>query len=79
MNLGGEGGDARTLADIGEHHPRRRLPRHKTCDFEMKRNDPTRGTIINISSIEGLVDDLNLGAYNASKGGERLYIENQIG
>lgn len=31
------------------------------------------GSIINLSSIEGLVGDPNLSAYNASKGGVRLY------
>ncbi len=31
------------------------------------------GSIINVSSIEGLIGDPNLGAYNASKGGVRLY------
>jgi NAD(P)-dependent dehydrogenase (short-subunit alcohol dehydrogenase family) len=31
------------------------------------------GSIINFSSIEGIVGDPNLGAYNASKGGVRLY------
>lgn len=31
-----------------------------------------RGSIINLSSIEGLVGDPNLAAYNASKGGVRL-------
>jgi len=39
----------------------------------MKRNDPPGGAIVNISSVEGLVGDPNLGAYNASKGGVRLY------
>jgi 3(or 17)beta-hydroxysteroid dehydrogenase len=33
----------------------------------------TGGSIVNLSSIEGLVGDPNLGAYNASKGGVRLY------
>lgn len=33
----------------------------------------TQGSIIQLSSIEGLVGDPNLGAYNASKGAVRLY------
>jgi len=45
----------------------------KHAILTMKRNDPTGGAIINISSIEGLVGDPNLSAYNASKGGVRLY------
>jgi len=45
----------------------------KHATLTMKRNDPTRGAIINISSTEGLVGDPHLGAYNASKGGVRLY------
>jgi len=32
-----------------------------------------RGSIINLSSIEGLVGDPNLAAYNASKGGVRIF------
>lgn len=39
----------------------------------MKRLPPKGGSIINLSSIEGLVGDPTLGAYNASKGGVRLY------
>ncbi|KGJ05655.1 NAD(P)-dependent dehydrogenase, short-chain alcohol dehydrogenase family [Paracoccus halophilus] len=45
----------------------------KHAILAMKRNDPPGGSIINLSSIEGLVGDPNLGAYNASKGGVRLY------
>jgi NAD(P)-dependent dehydrogenase (short-subunit alcohol dehydrogenase family) len=39
----------------------------------MKKNKPSGGSIINLSSIEGIVGDPNLGAYNAAKGGVRLY------
>jgi 3(or 17)beta-hydroxysteroid dehydrogenase len=39
----------------------------------MKERPPKGGSIINLSSIEGLVGDPNLSAYNASKGGVRLY------
>ncbi len=39
----------------------------------MKRNDPKGGSIVNMSSIEGLIGDPMLGAYNATKGGVTLY------
>jgi NAD(P)-dependent dehydrogenase (short-subunit alcohol dehydrogenase family) len=39
----------------------------------MKQHPPKGGSIINLSSIEGLVGDPELGAYDASKGGVRLY------
>jgi len=39
----------------------------------MKQQPPKGGSIVNLSSIEGLIGDPNLGAYNASKGGVRLY------
>lgn len=39
----------------------------------MKQHPPQGGSIINLSSIEGLVGDPQLSAYNASKGGVRLY------
>lgn len=45
----------------------------KHAILAMKQHPPTGGSIINLSSIEGLVGDPNLGAYNASKGGVRLY------
>lgn len=45
----------------------------KHAILAIKRNDPPGGSIVNLSSIEGLVGDPNLGAYNASKGGVRLY------
>jgi NAD(P)-dependent dehydrogenase (short-subunit alcohol dehydrogenase family) len=44
----------------------------------MKQRPPTDGSIINLSSIEGLVGDLNLGAYNALKGGVRLYTKSVL-
>ena len=45
----------------------------KHAILTMKEHPPNGGSIINLSSIEGLVGDPNLGAYNASKGGVRLY------
>jgi 3(or 17)beta-hydroxysteroid dehydrogenase len=39
----------------------------------MKRNKPQGGSIVNLSSVEGLVGNPTLGSYNASKGGVRLY------
>jgi NAD(P)-dependent dehydrogenase (short-subunit alcohol dehydrogenase family) len=45
----------------------------KHAILAMKEHPPKGGSIINLSSIEGLVGDPNLGAYNASKGGVRLY------
>ncbi len=46
----------------------------KHAMLAMKRNDPRPGgSIINLSSILGLVGDPLLGVYNASKGGVRLY------
>lgn len=45
----------------------------KHAILAMKQNQPPGGSIINLSSIEGIVGDPNLGAYNASKGGVRLY------
>lgn len=35
--------------------------------------DGTQGSIINISSIEGIIADPDLAAYNASKGGVRIF------
>ncbi len=45
----------------------------KHAILAMKRQSAPGGSIINLSSIEGLVGDPYLGAYNASKGGVRLY------
>lgn len=49
---------------LGTKHAIRTMKEHKPA---------TQGSIINLSSIEGIVGDPNLGAYNASKGGVRLY------
>ena len=45
----------------------------KHAIIAMKEHAPKGGSIINLSSIEGIVGDPDLGAYNASKGGVRLY------
>ena len=45
----------------------------KHAILAMKKNVPSGGSIINLSSIEGIVGEPMLGAYNASKGGVRLY------
>lgn len=39
----------------------------------MQQSDPVNGSIINISSIMGLIGAPDIAAYNASKGGVRLY------
>jgi NAD(P)-dependent dehydrogenase (short-subunit alcohol dehydrogenase family) len=39
----------------------------------MKKSMPTGGSIINLSSIAGIIGIPDLGAYSASKGGVRLY------
>ncbi|MEG6508357.1 glucose 1-dehydrogenase [Methyloligella sp. 2.7D] len=45
----------------------------KHAILAMKKNNPSKGSIINLSSIEGLIGDPMLSCYNASKGGVRLY------
>lgn len=45
----------------------------KHCLAAMQESDPVNGSIINISSVMGLVGMQGIAAYNASKGGVRLY------
>ena len=45
----------------------------KHCLAAMQESDPVNGSIINISSIMGLVGAPEIAAYNASKGGVCLY------
>ena len=45
----------------------------KHCLAAMQQSDPVNGSIINISSVMGLVGLQGIAAYNASKGGVRLY------
>ena len=45
----------------------------KHCLDAMLRSDPVNGSIINISSIMGLIGMPDIAAYSASKGGVRLY------
>ena len=39
----------------------------------MMRSEPVRGSIVNISSVLGIVGQAGIASYNASKGGVRLY------
>ena len=45
----------------------------KHCLAAMQQSDPVNGSIINISSVMGLVGMQGIAAYNASKGGVCLY------
>ena len=51
---------------LGTKHAIRTMKEHKPA---------TQGSIINLSSIEGIVGDPNLGAYNASKGAVHLVVK----